>query len=291
MISTSMDPANLICVGYKTFQEIVDHSESNAVVYENDWGLEQSTALDGILSSSYVFANPDDFAAFDEEIHALGLSDFYALSSLDLNNYESSLIPLKNLSDYAATLLLIILAIGAVILIVINVFNIRERKYEVGVLTAIGVKKSKVALQFVTELLCVTLIAIIAGTGVGAVASVPVADSLLSSQIEQAQAAAEEQEQNFGRSPAGGGAVRVAGGQQVRGGAPVMISGNGGMMNVFGGGDSQEVTYLDKINAAVNLRVIAELIGIGLILTIISSLAAVVFVMRYEPLKILAERA
>jgi putative ABC transport system permease protein len=70
------------------------------------------------------------------------------------------------------TLLFIVLAIGGVILNVINVFNIRERKYEVGVFTAMGIKKGKVAMQFVTELLCVTLIAIVIGAAVGAAVSV-----------------------------------------------------------------------------------------------------------------------
>lgn len=48
----------------------------------------------------------------------------------------------------AGYFLIVILAIGAIVLIVLNIFNIRERKYEVGVLTAIGMKKSRVAISF-----------------------------------------------------------------------------------------------------------------------------------------------
>ena len=54
-------------------------------------------------------------------------------------------MPLKNLSTFATYFLIVVLIIGAVILIVLNIFNIRERKYEVGVMTAIGMKKGKVA--------------------------------------------------------------------------------------------------------------------------------------------------
>lgn len=36
-----------------------------------------------------------------------------------------------------------ILVIGAVILVVLNIFNVRERKYEIGVLTAMGMKKER----------------------------------------------------------------------------------------------------------------------------------------------------
>ncbi len=158
-------------------------------------------------------------------------------------------------------------------------FNIRERKYEVGVLTAMGIKKGKVAMQFVTELLCVTLIAIVIGAGVGAAVSVPVSNYLLSEQIEQIKSQAANQESNFGRAPGGG----MAGGRQN-------IQGErGSMMDIFSG-NRADVNYLEQINATINFSILGQLIGIGIILTLISSFAAVVFVMRYEPLQILANR-
>lgn len=58
-----------------------------------------------------------------------------------MENHESSLVPLNSLSKFAVTLLI-------VVLVVITLLNVRERKYEIGVLTAIGVNKVKVAAQF-----------------------------------------------------------------------------------------------------------------------------------------------
>ena len=282
--STSMDPANLICISYGSLQVIKDHSASVAKTETNDYGMETTTAITDQFTGTFVFANLKNYNLFGEELRTKGLSEYYTLSSTDINNYEASLLPLKNLFRFAATMLIVILAIGAVILIVINVFNIRERKYEVGVLTAIGIKKSKVALQFVTELLCVTLLFIVIGAGVGAVVSVPVSNSLLSTQIEQMQSKSSAQNENFGRPGRPG---------DMDGNMPQMGGGRwsmgGGMLSVFSGNQGK-VNYLDKINATVNFRVIAQLIVIGVVLTIISSLAAVIFVMRYEPLKILANR-
>ena len=56
---------------------------------------------------------------------------------------ESRIQPgtLNNLSKFALTLLI-------VVLVVITLLNVRERKYEIGVLTAIGANKVKVAAQF-----------------------------------------------------------------------------------------------------------------------------------------------
>jgi putative ABC transport system permease protein len=280
---TSFDPANLICISYSAFEEIIAANAAAATVIDSghtgleiSGGMEMTTEFIPQLSFTYVFDSPEKFELFGEELTARGLSEFHVLSSANYDNYESSLIPLENLSEFAAMLLMIVHAIGAVILIVINLFNIRERKYEVGVLTAIGIKKSKVAVQFVTELLCVTLIAITVGAGVGSVVSVPVANDLLSAQVEQIQSEAANQEQNFGRPGIGG--------------RPGMSSG-GMAMYVSGAENQAEVTYLEQINATVNFSVLLHLIAIGVVLTLISSLAAVVFVMRYEPLKILAERA
>ena len=273
--STAMDPANLICVSTGTLQAITDHSASVATTSTDATsGETTSTAVASQMSGTYVFATEADYNSFGAELTSKGLSDYYTLTSSDINNYEASLLPLQNLSNFATTLLLIVLAIGAVILIVINIFNIRERKYEVGVLTAIGIKKGKVAMQFVTELLCVTLVAIVIGAGIGAAASVPVANNLLSSQIQQAQTQNQTQNQNFGRPGGGAQNFRQGGGQ---------------MMTIFGG-NRANVTYLDTINATINFSILGQLIGIGIVLTLVSSFAGIIFVLRYEPLKILANR-
>ena len=277
--STAQDPANLICTSAAAAQAILDNSSAVATTSTDDNGNETSTKLAGQVAGTYVFSSKEDYEAFSAELTEKGLSEYYTLSSADLNNYDASLVPLQNLSKFATTLLLIILGIGGVILIVINVFNIRERKYEVGVLTAIGVKKGKVAMQFVTELLCITLIAIVIGAGIGAAASVPVSNSLLASQVEQQQSQSQTQNENFGRP--GEGNTNFKGGFQ------------GGAMMAMASPDaaSADVTYMDKINATTDFTILLQLIGIGVGLTVLSSLAAVVFVLRYEPLKILSNRA
>ena len=48
---------------------------------------------------------------------------------------------------------------------------------------------------------------------------------------------------------------------------------------------------VDDINAVVNLKVLAELLGIGLLLTLIGSLASMIAISRFSPLTILKERS
>lgn len=271
--STAQDPANLICVSYNALKAVTDNSESVAAISTDDTGSETTTALSMQTSGTYVFADKTNYESFSKELTSKGLSEYYTLSSSDISNYDSSLVPLENLSSFATTLLFIILGVGAIILIVLNIFNIRERKYEVGVLTAIGIKKGKVAMQYIVELLAVTFISVIIGTGIGAAASVPVSNNLLALQISSQEAAQNSQQENFGR-PGGGGQS----GMQARG--------SGGMF----GNSTNAVEYLDTIDATISIDILGQLIGIGILLTILSSLAGVIFVLRYEPLKILANR-
>ena len=174
------------------------------------------------------------------------------------------------LIDEKLELLLVILIIGAIILVVLNIFNVRDRKYEVGVLTAMGMKKWKVAVQFMCEILVVTMIAIVIGAGVGAVSSVPVTNALLENQVSSQQSESNRIENNFGR---GGIPSDISGDWQ---------SGIGIKENTkFGNMVSGAANYITEVNSAMNLTVVFQMIGIGLLLTLIASAASVLFIMRY----------
>lgn len=278
--STAQDPANQIFMSYPALKTILDASAAGATVStDEDTGTETTTALREQVSGTYYFADVAALESFKTDAVSMGLSDYYTVSSADASSYEQSLQPLKNLSKFATTMLLIVLLIGGVILIVFNIFNIRERKFEVGVLTAIGMKKRKVAFQFITELFVVTFVSLIIGTGIGAAVSVPTANAMLQSQVESQQSQSAQQEENFGRPGSDGN--RQSGNMP----GAAMMAGN------FGNWNTQNVTYLSTINAVTNFTVVGQLLGIGILLTILSSCAAVVFVLRYEPLKILANRS
>lgn len=269
MMSTiSSDPANQIYMSYNALLTITNASESAAVIQtDEDTGLETSTAMTNAVTGIYVFTDTDAYARFEEEVRAMGLSDSYTISSPDISAYENSLAPLNTLSTMAGYFLVVVLLIGAIILIVLNIFNVRERKYEVGVLTAIGMKKGKVAIQFLSEIFIVTIIAVVIGAGIGAVSSVPVTNALLESQVTSQQASQEQTETNFGR---------------------------GGMMGGGGMGNFSTVTtstdYVSEVSSATNMTVLLQLLGIGILLTLIAGAVSILFVMRYEPLKILANR-
>lgn len=190
MASNASDPANAIYTSVSTLRSL---------------GLDADADTDSAarLNYTYVFSSKSDYEAFCEDAINAGLDDDYAVSSADVENYESILVPLNNLSKFALTLLIVVLAVGGVVLVIITLLNVRERKYEIGVLAAIGVNKVKVAAQFTLELLIVTMIGLALGACAGAVASVPVSNQLLASQIEQQQSQQTNQREQFGRDMQG----------------------------------------------------------------------------------------
>lgn len=52
-----------------------------------------------------------------------------------------------------------------------------------------------------------------------------------------------------------------------------------------------QVQEIDTINAVVDINVITELLGIGILLTLVSSLASMISIQRFSPLTILKERS
>ena len=120
---------------------------------------------------------------YEAELQEEGLNENYSVTTnLDEINNETESI--KNVSNYAQTFLIITLIIGGVVLLILNMINVRERKYEIGVLRTIGMKKKTVIQQFVLELLIVSIISLSLGGILGSIISVPTANNLLKSEYD-----------------------------------------------------------------------------------------------------------
>lgn len=275
MFGSSQDPANRIYMSANAVQAIIDASAQ----------LADDTKVTANISATYTFADANAYYSFVDEVRELGLDDSYAVQSTDITEFENSMTPLNTLSKMAGWFLLVILIIGGIILVVLNIFNVRERKYEVGVLTAMGMKKWKVAAQFICEILVVTMVAVVIGAAIGAVSSVPVTNTLLAGQIESQSKQQTQLNQSFGRPGNMGGGF--PGGM---GDMPSDMPNFGGGNNFFGNMLGGAANYITEVDSAMNLTVVFQMLGVGLLLTLFASAASVLFIMRYDPLRILANR-
>ncbi len=276
---TMSDPANEIYMSYTALSSIVAESKDKN-------STDSSSAIRGSLNATYTFADVESYEKFCEEVYELGLDENYIVSSSDVQAYEQSLVPLETLSTMALYFLLVILAIGAVILVVLNIFNVRERKYEIGVLTAMGMNKSKVAFQFISEIFMVTICAVLIGVIIGGVCAVPVTNALLENQTQARTEQTEMFNDRFGRENAMGDMGTPP--NMPSGGAPDM----GGFTDFMDGlpGGASMTEYVTEVNSAMNLTVVLQMLLIAVGLTLVSGTVSMLFVMRYEPLKILSNR-
>lgn len=311
------DPANEIYCSYGTLNKIAKQSAS---VNSSD----SASAVTGRLNATYVVGSVKNYKAFQKEVSSMGLSDSYTVSSSDIEQYERSAEPLENLAKFAGYFLIVIFAVGAVILVVMNIFSTRERKYEIGVLTAIGMKKKQVAKLFVTEILTITLLAAVIGGGIGAAVSTPVTNALLSTQLATSQNRQEEMNNAFGRNSgdappqasssssntsntstdAASDTISVtddtasATDDTITATATSTSSASTSSNSTASSSGSQTQTPSDRfgqssqitVTRSVNGVVLLELIAACLALAAIASLVSVITIMRYEPLQILSNR-
>ena len=231
--------------------------------------------ISGTLNPTFIIDSYDNVEEVQEEFYEKGLDESYILETNE-ETASSAVSGVSNVNSFATTFLVITLIIGGTVLFIINMINIRERKYEIGVLRTIGISKLKLTMQFVSELLMVALVALLMGAGLGAVMSKSVSNSLLANEIESSSEKTAEMQNNFG----GKGDSIPSGGMDKKN--------KGGMHKISG---VPTVQAYDSIDAVVNITVILELLAIGLTLVLISSLAAMISIQRFSPLTILKERS
>ncbi len=244
--------ANKIVTGSSVIDTLV--SDDNALVTN--------------VTPSFVLENEEAAEPFTSELKEKGLNEYYTVNT-NLEELANATKSIENVKTFATTFLIITLVIASIVLFVINMINIRERKYEIGVYRTIGVSKFKLTMQFVLELLIISIIMLLIGAICGAFLSKPIGNSLLQSEIQSSKEENEQILNNFGK----GGPDKMD--------APMQMNHSG----------TVEIEEIDSIDAVVDFTVIAELLGIGIFLSFVSSLASMISIQRFSPLTILKERS
>ena len=244
------------------------------------------TSLTATITPTFVLKDKESIDKFSEEVKTKGLSEYYTVTT-NIEEIEKATESVDNVKVFATTFLLITLIIGAVVLMVINMINIRERKYEIGVLRTVGMKKSKLSMQFMFELLIVAVASLMIGAGIGSYASVPVANKLLENEIANSNSKYEKIGNNFGMPGSKPNSTSTektdsSDKKEEDKGQPNFNDMNFGVARV---------NEVKNINAVVDFKVLGKLLGIGIVLTLFSSLASIIAIARFSPLTILKERS
>ena len=186
----------------------------------------------------------------------------------NLETAVSSLDSVKNISMVA---FIAALATAGIIILLIMVMLVRERRREIGVLKAIGAPNRTIGLQFVLESLVLVAMGSVVGAVIASFASGGIASALISSNTTTTAAPTNQR---------GGGLAGAMPNGAVPGGGGFPGGGQGGPF----GGASQ---LLSSVTASVSPGVLAAGIAAVFAVAIIGALVPALLTARIRPIEVL----
>jgi len=232
--------------------------------------------------------NADEFVnKINEEFPELAEDNLKA--SVDTSEYDSIASSIESVGGFADTILIIVIVAAVIIITLIVTINVKDRRYEIGVLMSLGASKKNVIGQIATELLIVGTLGFALASVTGTVFAGSLGKSILESQTASSS---KQSEQNFGRPGAmtGGMPSGFSGGSRgTRGSSniPDMPSGEG-MPNM------KDVMQANREGKTVELDINAEPIDYlllfitGYLVIILALILPSASIMHYQPKEILA---
>ncbi len=171
---------------------------------------------------------------------------------------KSAVEPLESVKTISTFSLIGAVAAGAIIILLTMVMIVRERRREIGVYKAIGASNIKIAAQFVSEAITLTLIAMIAGVIIGSIAANPVTKVLVNNSTSSSQT-----------TQTGGAGEREGGGPGVRG---------------FG---NNTITNARNIQASVGWDILGYGFGAAMLIAIIGSAIPAFLISKVRPAEVM----
>ena len=161
---------------------------------------------------------------------------------------------LKSLDNFADIVFYVSVVAFTVVLSLVIILFLKNRKNEIGILMSLGEKKSNIICQTVGEILLIGIVSFVISTSVGYNLAKPISTSMIESSII---------------------AERQSG----------TTDSEGNIINKIAGIDEEDIVDLYRIE--INGNDVLKITGIELSVILISSLASVVYITRFKPRKVM----
>lgn len=132
--------------------------------------------------SVYILKDPSEVDRFIEETTPL-LPKYYTFFEND-NNYDDISAPLKQASDLAQKIMLATVVASALIVSLVVVLFLKDRRFELGILRSLGESQTKISAQILLEMLLIASFAIAASLITGQLIARALSDSMISSELQ-----------------------------------------------------------------------------------------------------------
>ncbi|CAJ1224956.1 ABC transporter permease [Lactiplantibacillus xiangfangensis] len=202
----------------------------------------------------------------------------YSLSTDD-SSYQTVKASMNNVKSFADKIVWLVAIAGTIILALIVILMIRERRYEIGVLLSLGESRWKIVAQFFAEMVMVLVVSVVlAGFG-GKFVGNQLGQQLV---LQQTTTATTSSSSGTTGQPGGSGAPGGSTGSKPSGN----MQGGPGSSHTGSVAASQKQTDLD-IN--VTVMDLVELGGFGLAIMFLSIMLASGGILRLQPKKVLID--
>ncbi|MDT0013064.1 ABC transporter permease [Listeria cossartiae] len=220
-------------------------------------------------SAVYTMDDAANISAFEKEAKKVDSIDWDTFK-LDANDtlYQQMIGPIDSVASFSKNVVYIVSIAGALILGLLVMMQVRDRKYEMGVLLAIGEKRGKLIAQFFVEILIVALISF----GLAAASSHYVAQLAGNQLLEQQNSSTTETSTTENRGPGGSGQ-----------GGPGGFAGS--VSNL-----TKNTEQIKELDIQVTLEDMLKMGGIGIGIAFISVLLPAALVLRMNPKTILTKQ-
>lgn len=227
-------------------------------------------------------ADAEAFIAWINENHP-ELAENNLKASEDTALYEQMVGPIESVGSFATTTLIVVIIAAVVIVTLIVMINVKDRRYEMGVLLSLGDKKSHIIGQIFCELALVGTIAFVASTLTSTFLAKQMGDGLLQSQITSSQQASEN---NFGR-PSGGPGGSSGGPQNMPTKPDNSSDSSNNSDKPSGTPSAQDDNTITELDISAKPSDFALLFAAGYGIILISLLLPAISILRYQPKQIL----
>lgn len=294
VISTELAQANSLKVGSEmTFKRISDSAEVKFTVV----GIYQTSTQDFNYNTVYTNITGAKRLLTEDQLKQLTVQNvrYYLTSAgekdnflsqtnakypsitqdglkldIDDSSYKTMVGPIEHVGSFAVTVMWIVIIAAVAIITLIVVINVKDRRYEMGVLLSIGAKRQNILGQIFIELIVVGTIGFLLSLGTSHLVAQKMGEGLLAQQVATSQ----QQQQQAQSNTAGRGLNARAGG------------GPGGFM--AGTQQTSNAKEIDKIDVSAGTKEYATLFGLGYLILIVAMIMPSVNILRYQPKTILA---
>jgi len=263
------------------YDTTVDNADANTIYMNTETAAQFSIENGGEVSENYSVQNvkyyltnaeyKDAFIAEANQKYP-DLADKDLLLNIDDSAYQQMAGPIESVGSFAAIILIIVVIASVAIITLIVTINIKDRRYEMGVLLSLGATRKNIIGQIALELVAVATVGLILSIGTSTFLAQAMGSNMLTSQISMNEQRAAN---NFGRGmnagPQGGGMTT-----QRMGGGPIMF-----------GGSVSDAEPIDEIDISASWNDYLILFISSYVIIAVSLIIPSINILRYQPKTIL----